>query len=78
MNNILKQAKIDYYSDKVSSCGNDQKSLLCVTKHLLQGSAEASLPSGKSSNELAQGFSDFFIDKIQGIRNDIASQAGSG
>ena len=78
VNKMLKQAKIDYYSDKVSSCGNDQKSLHKITKHLLQGSTEASLPSGKPSNELAQGFSDFFIDKIQGIRNDIASQAGSG
>ena len=78
VNKILKQAKIDYYSDMVSSCGNDQKSLHKITKHLLQGSTEASLPSGKSSNELAQAFSDFFIDKIQGIRNDIASQAESG
>ena len=38
MNKMLKQAKIDYYSDKVSSCGNDQKSLHKITKHLLQGS----------------------------------------
>ena len=75
---MLKHAKIDYYSDKVSSCGSDQKSLHKITNHLLQGSTEASLPSRKSSNELAQGFSDFFIDKIQGIRNDKASQAGSG
>ena len=67
---MLKQAKIDYYSDKVSSCGRDQKSLHKITKHLLQVSSETILPSGKASNELAQGFSDFFIDKIQGIRND--------
>ena len=78
VNKMLKQAKIDNYSDKVSYCGNDQKSLHKITKHLLQGSTEASLPSGKSSNERRQGFGDFFIDKIQGIRNDIASQAGSG
>ena len=65
-------------SDKVSSCGNDQKSLHKITKHLFQGSTEASLPSGKSSNELEQCFSDFFMDKIQGLRNDKASQAGSG
>ena len=71
MNKMLKQAKIDYYSDKVSSCGKDQKSLHKVTKHLLQGSSETILPSGKSPNELTQDFSDFFIDKIRGIRNDI-------
>ena len=51
---MLKQAKLDYCSDKVPSCGTDQKSLLKVTKHLLQGSIITILPSGKSSNEQAQ------------------------
>ena len=79
VNIMLKQAKIDYYSVKVSSCGKNQKSLHKVIKHLLQGSSETILPSGKSSNELAQNSSDFFIDKIQGIRNDIIiSQVGPG
>ena len=73
VNKMLKQAKIDYYSDKVSSYGKDQKSLHTITKHLLLGSTEAALPTGKSSNELAQNFSDFFIDKVQGIRNDITT-----
>ena len=57
---MLKQAKIDYYSDKVLSSGKDQKSFHNVTQHLLQGSSETILSSGKSSNELAQGVSDFF------------------
>ena len=59
------------------SCTLHQKSLHKITKHLLLGSTEAALPTGKSSNELAQNFSDFFIDKVQGIRNDITSHAGS-
>ena len=52
----VEQAKLDYYSDKVSSCGKDQKSLHKVAKHMLQGSSITILPSGKSSNELAQGY----------------------
>jgi hypothetical protein len=30
------------------------------------------IPSGKSANVLAQDFSDFFVDKVEGIRNGIA------
>ena len=78
VNKMLKHAKIDYYSDKVSSCGKDQKSLHKVTKHLFQCSSETILPSGQSQNELAQDFNDFFIAKIRGIRNDISSHVGPG
>ena len=74
VNKLLKQARVDYYSDKVLSCGSDHKSLFKVTKHLMNGPTEVALPSGKSSDELAQGFSDFFISKIETIRHDIAQQ----
>ena len=35
------------------------------------------MPSNKSPKELAQVFSDFFIDKIEGIRTKIASYTQS-
>jgi hypothetical protein len=35
-------------------------------------STDVALPSGKPANVLAQYFSDFFVDKVQGIRNGIA------
>ena len=54
-----------------------RKALHKISKHLLHRSTEAALPTGKSSNELAQSFSDFFIDKVRGNRNDITSHAGS-
>jgi len=60
MNKMLKKARVDFYSDKVTSCGRDQKSMHKITKHLLDGPSEIALPSGKASDELAQDFNDFF------------------
>ncbi len=68
MNKMLKKARVDFYSDKVTSCGRDQKSMHKITKHLLDGPSEIALPSGKASDELAQDFNDFFINKVKGIR----------
>jgi hypothetical protein len=44
-----------------------------VTKNLLGRNEEAVLPTSSSSKELAQTFSDFFIDKIDRIRDKISS-----
>jgi len=75
MNKMLKKARVDFYSDKVTSCGRDQKSMHKITKHLLDGPSEIALPSGKASDELAQDFNDFFINKVKGIRKDISEHA---
>lgn len=52
----------------------DQWGFKKITKHVLEGPSEADLPSGKSSSELAQDISDFFIKKIETTRNDITSE----
>ena len=54
MNKMLKQAENDYDSDKVSSCGKDQIGLHIVITHLLQGSFETILPSGKLTGPRVQ------------------------
>ena len=46
-----------------------------ITKHLLDGPSEIALPSGKTSDELAQDFNTFFINKVEGIRKDISEHA---
>ena len=61
----------------MEACGRDQKSLFKITKHLLGKANEVLLPSKKSPKELAQVFSDFFIDKIEGIRTKIVSHTQS-
>ncbi|KAL3848305.1 hypothetical protein ACJMK2_019173 [Sinanodonta woodiana] len=60
--------------NKIASDGRDQKSLYKITKHLMGASNEVVLPSSTSSKHLAQDFSNFFINKVEGIRNDIKTQ----
>ena len=76
VNKLLLQTRVDYYSDKVESCGTDYKGLFKVTKRLLGSRNTVTLPDG-SSKEVANNFSDFFIDKIDKIRSNILSQANS-
>ena len=75
VNKMLKQTRIDYYSEKISSCQQDKKSLHKISKYLLEGPSEVLLPVGRTNIELAQDFSDFFIDKIEKIRENIKSNS---
>ncbi|XP_060568235.1 uncharacterized protein LOC132726859 [Ruditapes philippinarum] len=77
VNKLLKQARVEYYTSKIESCGNDHKSLSKITKGLLGDTNEVILPFDSSSERLAQKFSDFFIGKIERIRNNIRSQTQS-
>ena len=81
VNQLLSCARVDYYSDKINSCGNDTKGFFKITKHLLSGSEVSAMPSDLSPNQVAQEFSDFFVNKIENIRNGINShsqQTGNG
>ncbi|XP_052761992.1 uncharacterized protein LOC128204630 [Mya arenaria] len=71
-NKLLNVSKVNYYSEKVESCGRDMKGLTKVTQHLMGNTKDAVLPSGKYAKVLAQDFSDFFVDKVECIRSDIA------
>jgi hypothetical protein len=48
------------------------KNLTKGTRHLVGANTDVVLPSGKPANVLAQDFSDFFVNKVEGIRNGIA------
>ena len=74
VNKLLKQARIQYYSEKIDSYENDKKHLFKVTKDILGCAKEVVLPSNKNSKELANEFSDFFTDKIERIRDDIKTK----
>lgn len=74
---MLKQARVDFYTSKIESYGSDQKSLHRITKTLLGNTNEVILPLHSSPKQLAQNFSDFFIGKIENIRDNITSQKQS-
>ena len=77
VNKILIQTRLNYYPEKIASCHRDPNYLFKVAKHLLEGPNEGVLHIGKMSADLAQYFSDFFINKIETTRNDITSKSKS-
>jgi len=70
-NKLLQQTRISYYSEKIKSCGHDQKSIYRLSKHLMGNGVGRTLTSGVPAKELAQCFSDFFIKKVDNIRSDL-------
>lgn len=74
VNNMLVEAKANHYLDKVAACGRDQKQLFQITKDLLNGPTETSLPTNIKTHKLPQEFSDFFVKKIETIRDEIKSK----
>ena len=72
---MLRQARLSYYSEKILLCESDPKNLFKVGKHLFEGPNDGVMLVGKTFADLAQAFSDFFINNIDTIRNDITSKS---
>jgi hypothetical protein len=66
----VKKARESFYSDKISNC-SDQKQLFKVANQLLHRKTVAPLPEHESLEDLAEKFSQFFIDKIKNIRTGL-------
>ena len=58
---MLRQARMNYYSEKIAACHRDPSNLFKVAKHLLEGSNEIVLPVSKMSADHVQDFSDFSL-----------------
>ena len=65
---ILLAAKRNYYTDKIASCGSNQKHLCDITKSLMGISSHAKLPS----DYLQQRFRNHFEKNVSDIRHSIA------
>lgn len=64
-NNLLEKTKTDYYRIKIQNSDKNQLFRLINNMFKLKSSA---LPSHQSSQQLAEDFNDFFINKISDIR----------
>jgi hypothetical protein len=64
------QCKVKYYAEKAESCGREKPHQIDPVFDVCK--TDVVLPSGKPADLLAQYFSDFFVDKVKGIRNGIA------
>ena len=70
-NNMLKEAKKNTISEKIYACNRDTRKLYKLVSELTSSVKENPLPLGKSNKDLAEGFVDFFLSKIQRICNRL-------
>ena len=67
-NKQLRQAKSKYYSGIIEEHSKDPKALFRVTNSLLGKCKASPLPPGYTPIQLAEQFSDYFINKVRTIR----------
>ena len=56
-----------YYTDFISKNKNDQKLLFSMVHKLMDSKKEPELPASSSTQQLANDFNDYFIEKAQSI-----------
>ena len=74
INYLLREAKTEFFSNKVIACKNDTRKLYSTCKNILNWKNDLVLPSHNPTS-LPDDFNDFFIDKIIKIRNDFTSNS---
>ena len=68
---MLFEAKTACYSKQVNDCRGDIKGLYKMVNTLMGTSSDNPLPNHTSEKDLAEEFADFFMDKIQKIRDNL-------
>ena len=70
-NRLLMRTKIDAISTKVRECETDTKKLYNLIRYLTGTTTSNPLPPSLSDEELANVFADYFMNKIQSIRDSL-------
>jgi hypothetical protein len=70
---LLFWCKKEYFTNKISEIGHDQKQLYKMINNLLGKTEETVLPSIPDHYELGNRFGDFFIGKIETIRDNLCA-----
>ena len=71
-NNLLKATKTELLSAEINACKGDTKELYKVFNNITGKKAENPMPVGKSDQDLADDFADFFMAKICQIRDCLS------
>ena len=75
--NIVKQmcqdAKSSYHCNKIAECEKDQKQLYQIANTLLHRKPVKILPSHTSEVDRANGFADYFTEKVQSIQRSFGA-----
>ena len=74
VNKFISSAKTSYYTAKIIEAASDQKQLYNVVNTMLV-KPEASLPDGRSLEQLASEFELFFQAKVKRIQENLVSDA---
>ena len=72
-NNMLFESKKINIANKVNQCNRDTKQLFRLVSKITSSTKDNPLPDRRSSQELADQFAEYFIDKIKKIRNNLNS-----
>ena len=70
---MLKEAKTEAVSEKVAECGNNTIKLYKIVNNILGTTNKKPLPPSDDKNKLANEFANYFIEKIQQIREQLDS-----
>ena len=68
---MLKKTKIEAISEKVAECSNDTKKLYKIVNNILGTTNEKPLPPSVDKNKFSDEFANYFIEKIQIIREQL-------
>ena len=68
----ISSKKSQHINDKIKECGRDTRKLYREISSLLDLNKENQFPE-KSDDQLAEGFSNFFMEKIEKIREELAT-----
>ena len=68
---MLLEAKTACYSEQVKDCRSDTKGLYKMVNTLMGTCSNNPLPNHTNDKDLAEDFADFFMDKIQKIRDNL-------
>ncbi len=73
VNVLMNETRSKHYACVIGDCGADQKALFKVINDLFQKDNSTQLPECGSMERLAEEFSQFFVGKIQRIRDKLDS-----
>ena len=68
---LIDQSKRSYYNNKIAETHGDQKQLFGLIQKIFHKNSDRKLPSHDSLSNLTQQFADFFVSKIDKIRESF-------
>jgi exonuclease III len=74
---LIRKSKVGYFTEKVRASKGNQKALFRLTNELLHPRDIGVLPHHQSTKELANRFSEYFLQKIIDIRRDLDEKCNS-